>query len=116
MTKSEFLDILRKELASSHVQDVDDIVNDYVEHFSYKMEEGYTEEEIARNLGDPVSLAKEYIKLPEKANSSKACYRLCVFCEFWVFATIYISDFIGTGFGFKQSCLLRFGLLSYHDS
>jgi len=68
MTKKEFLDDLRKELKNNGVEEIEDIVSEYEEHFSFKLEEGFTEEEIAKNLSSPKELAKEYMPKTEPVN------------------------------------------------
>jgi len=61
MTKKEYLDELKKELKLNNVDDIDDILEEYKEHFDFKLEEGYTEEEIAKKLSSPKEIAKEYV-------------------------------------------------------
>lgn len=68
MTKKEYLDELRKELKLNNVDDIDDIVLEYEEHFDFKQEEGFTEEEIAKKLSSPKEIAKEYIEKTEPVN------------------------------------------------
>lgn len=72
MQKDEFIRQLNAALSSLPGQDRDDILADYLEHFSIGGENGRTEEEIARALGDPVSLGREYtaISLIKKAEDS----------------------------------------------
>jgi len=70
VNKTEFLDKLKIGLKENNVQDIDEILADYIAHFEYKIEEGFTEEEIARKLGNPKDLAKEYEQLDEKAQKS----------------------------------------------
>ena len=60
MTKNEFLSILNAELINNSIVDVADIVNEYEQHFDFKLADGYSEEEIAAKLGDPAALAAEY--------------------------------------------------------
>ena len=60
MTKNEFLEGLRKELKLYNVAEIDEIISEYEEHFAFKVEEGFTEEEIAKKLSTPQELAKEY--------------------------------------------------------
>lgn len=60
MTKNEFLEELKKELKLNSVADIDEIISEYEEHFAFKVEEGFTEEEIAKKLSTPQELAKEY--------------------------------------------------------
>lgn len=60
MTKNEFLTKLNDELAKNNVSDAADIVDEYEQHFTFKLADGFSEEEIAAKLGDPVALAMQY--------------------------------------------------------
>ncbi len=91
MKRIEFLEKLRIELKNNHIQDIEDILEDYVEHFSYKLEEGWTEEEIAKNLGEPANIAKDYLRISDKkSNSSKVPAIIGVSFTSILFAFIYI--------------------------
>ena len=58
MTKNGFMTIFMKRLKECGVADVDDIVMEYEQHFSFKLRDGYSEAEIAKKLGDPSMLAR----------------------------------------------------------
>ena len=60
MTKNQYITELRKELKLNHVNEIEDIIAEYEEHFNFKMEEGMSEEEIARKLSTPKEIAKDY--------------------------------------------------------
>jgi len=63
MNKNQFLrklDVLIKDLPKEERQD---ILFDYEEHFRIGLEEGKTEEEIAKALGEPESLVKEFVNI-----------------------------------------------------
>ena len=60
MTKSEFLEKLNCELKHKHVADSADIIEEYEQHFAFKLADGYSEEEIAAKLGDPKTIAAQY--------------------------------------------------------
>ncbi|KYG68625.1 hypothetical protein AZI87_05155 [Bdellovibrio bacteriovorus] len=74
MTKQEFLKNLKEELEKNKVQNVQDILTDYEEHFVHGLSKGKTEVEICEGLGFPSVIAKAYqtesliseIKNPEK--------------------------------------------------
>lgn len=74
MTKQEFLRSLKEELERNKVQNVNDILADYEEHFDHGISKRKSEEDIARGLGFPSTIAKAYktenmindIKNPEK--------------------------------------------------
>ncbi len=52
--------MFKNELIKNNVSEIDDILNDYEEHFKFKLEEGKTEEEISNNLGNPKNIAREF--------------------------------------------------------
>lgn len=60
MKKNEFMDLLVTELNRNKVPDSSDIADEYEQHFFFKMNDGFSEEEIAAKLGDPVQLAGQY--------------------------------------------------------
>lgn len=60
MTKLDFLEKLRAELNRKNVSDAADIVEEYEQHFAFKLADGYSEEEIAAKLGDPKGIATQY--------------------------------------------------------
>ena len=65
MNKNEFIIILRKELNKLNVKEIDEIIEDFEEHFEFKLEEGKTEAEIVKKMGDPQDIAKEYANQEE---------------------------------------------------
>lgn len=60
MTKHEFLTRLEALLRKNGVADVQDILEEYEQHFAFKMTDGYSEEEIAAKLGNPAQIAAQY--------------------------------------------------------
>ena len=60
MTKSQFLQSLETELKSRRLPDAGEILEEYEQHFSFKLADGYTEQEIARNLGSPFEIAAQF--------------------------------------------------------
>jgi len=60
MKKNEFLAKLKDELKKNNVADIDEIISEYEQHFAFKMADGYSEEEIAARLGDPLQLASQF--------------------------------------------------------
>src|SRR5437868_15206048 len=59
MTRSEFLDQLRRGLSGMPKAAIDDIVADYDTHFTDALAAGRNEAEVATALGDPTRLARE---------------------------------------------------------
>ena len=60
MTKNEFLTRLADELSKNKVADAADIICEYEQHFAFKMADGFSEEEIAAKLGDPITHAAQF--------------------------------------------------------
>src|SRR5471030_3353963 len=59
MTKTEFLDTLRRRLSGLPPSEIDELLGDYAAHFADGAAAGRSEEEIAAALGDPMRLARE---------------------------------------------------------
>ena len=60
MTKNDFLTKFTSVLKKNQVPDFAEIIEEYEQHFAFKMADGYSEEEIAARLGDPEQLAMQY--------------------------------------------------------
>ena len=71
MNKKEFMDILKNSLLESGINDIEDILNEYEEHFIFKMANGFSEEEVSLKLGDPKELAKQFIQDEPKKQLKK---------------------------------------------
>ena len=57
MNKKDFINKLSSYLAGVPVEERQDVINDFEDHFKEGIAEGRTEEEIAESLGDPKALA-----------------------------------------------------------
>lgn len=71
MTKNEFMTLLASELHRNKVADTADVLEEYEQHFAFKLADGYSEEEIAVRLGDPVALAAQFGDAPKQRRGSK---------------------------------------------
>lgn len=60
MNKTMYIEALQKELKSKNVSDITDIIEEYEQHFGFKLNEGCTEEEIAAKLEKPALVAEYY--------------------------------------------------------
>lgn len=60
MNKEQYLSTLRKRLDQENVPDVEEILTEYEEHFDRKLADGFSEEEIAAKLGNPVEIAEQF--------------------------------------------------------
>lgn len=94
MTRNEFLLTLTSELEKNNVVDAADIVEEYTEHFEFKLADGYSEEEIAAKLGKPEELAAQFVvgstKMKKKKKSGvKEFFTLFGLC----FADIFVGIF-----------------------
>ena len=76
MTKTQYLNELRKELKANSVGDIEDIIAEYEEHFDFKAEEGVTEEETARKLSSPQELAAEYGRTAVSVNKFEKSFKV----------------------------------------
>lgn len=61
MNRNTWIKKLRKALNNYPAHLVDEIIEDYQEHFENGLYQGKSEEEIARELGNPKDVAKEYL-------------------------------------------------------
>ncbi|HAN20067.1 MAG: hypothetical protein A2Y15_05230 [Clostridiales bacterium GWF2_36_10] len=89
MKKADFFRVLEKTLRDNHVNDIEDILSEYEDHFRFKLADGYSEEEIAAKLGDPKTLAKQFdslIPVTEKSKSNKVIIGVG-----FVFADIFMA-------------------------
>lgn len=96
MKRNEFIETLKEKLESNGVKDTDDIIEEYEEHFAFKLADGYSEEEIAAKLGDPKAIAAQYAPSPAESKKGKGHKAL-------VTAGICVSDFF-----FGIFCILLF--------
>ena len=73
MTKHEFITRLTNELHKRNVADSADIVEEYEQHFAFKLVDGYSEEEIAAKLGNPEELPHSLNPRRRQAQSIRPC-------------------------------------------
>lgn len=59
-SKRKYLDALQYELSKNNVTDIKDIIDQFREHFDLKAIDGYTEQEIIKQLLNPKELALQY--------------------------------------------------------
>lgn len=59
MNKTQFLSILETRLAPLSREERNELLSDVESHFEFGLQNGRTEEEIARELGDPFEIARE---------------------------------------------------------
>jgi len=73
MTQNEFIGAMEKTLKKLEPEEKQDILADYNEHFLAGRDDGKTEDEISKNLGNPVILARAQIaeSITNKAESDR---------------------------------------------
>lgn len=78
MTKKQFISILESRLAALPPDERREFIEDVVSHFDIGMQNGRSEQEIARELGDPFEMAKEALgdryvdmEIPRAAGAKK---------------------------------------------
>lgn len=98
MNKSEFISKLDYSLKGIAYEDKKEIIYDYEEHFVVGIEQGKTEEEIAKALGDPRMIAKQFKNdyLINKAENNKSA------------GNLVSAVFASVGLGFLNLFLLPF--------
>lgn len=71
MDRVVFLNQLRHSLNGLSEDEINDIIQDYEEHFEIGLSKGKSEEEIPRELGNPKDIAKNYINSSVENNINK---------------------------------------------
>lgn len=71
MTKQQFIETLEIELKRRNISEISDIIEEYEQHFAFKLADGYAEEEIAAKLGDPKGIAAQYDASPAEGKGGK---------------------------------------------
>lgn len=66
MNKAQFLARLNEQLQVMPVKERNELIEDYVSHFEFGMQEGKTEEDIVKELGKPEELALDAINEYER--------------------------------------------------
>ena len=66
MTKLEFMTQLERALKKHGAADCEDIMEEYEQHFAFKLADGYSEEEISAKLGAPEELAQQFAPAAQK--------------------------------------------------
>ena len=75
MDKNTWIKELAGYLKAQNVDDIDEIIAEYDEHFTRKAADGYTEEEIAVKLGDAKDIAAQFAAVKQKPAGNKKAVR-----------------------------------------
>ena len=99
MTKREFMTRLTMELLARNVADPNDVVEEYEQHFDFKLKDGYSEEEIAERLGDPAMIAKQFCEsnAPKQSIKNKPLV-IASLCLFILLAGLLFVLLVAWGF------------------
>ena len=98
MTKNEFMTRLASELRKRNVADAAEVIEEYEQHFAFKLADGYSEEEIAAKLGSPEELAAQFesTDTAKKVGGSKAL-AVAGLCFVDLFAGLFFVLLAGFG-------------------
>lgn len=91
MNKQSYLNELQNQLKSNNVEDIEEILAEYDVHFTRKMADGYTEEEIAAKLGMPKEIAGQFASVRDKKEKHGA--QKAIVGTGLVFADIFVVSF-----------------------
>ena len=72
MNKVQYLTELEKELKAQKVENIADVLEEYSEHFNFKVGEGFSEEEISAKLERPKTIAEQFAGVGGRAKESRA--------------------------------------------
>lgn len=109
MTKTEFLTRLQAALEKRNVADPADILEEYEQHFAFKLADGYVEEEIAARLDSPESLAAQFESEPQPDAKGRA--PLTWLWLVWADLFFGLFSVLLAAFGVVlAACVLSFGL------
>ena len=110
MTKLEFMTELSQELKRRGLADCDEILEEYEEHFAFKVADGYSEEEIAAKLGAPKDLAAQFDPAPRKKTGAGRFFTVFGLCWLDLFYGIFVVLLLAWGV-VMASMVLSFGLV-----
>lgn len=105
MNKNEFIRELRKQLEKENISDIDEIINDFEEHFEFRMEEGKTEEEIVKKIGNPKDIAIDYTNQSMKKEKTKKSIAAAA-------GLVFLDIFLSPIFIFLWASVIAMGVLS----
>lgn len=87
MNKQQYLDALQKAFKAANVAEIDDILDEYRQHFDNKLADGYAENEIAAKLDDPKNVASQFAEAqPDRANKTAGALVKFALGFVWIFA------------------------------
>lgn len=93
MNKETYLRKLRKALSDLDKEVVDEIIDDYQEHFENGLLMGKSEQEIASELGNPKDVAKDYLGYAPKKNQKQVVLKFSKVLYFIIFLVGLVTIF-----------------------
>ncbi len=99
MKRNEFNELLKNALKDRGIADYLEIVEEYEQHFAFKLRDGYSEEEIAQRLGDPTVIAQQYDKSNTEAKPKGKWLTLIGLGILDFFAVIFYTVLVCFGIG-----------------
>lgn len=110
MTKLDFMTQLAQALRKRGVADAADILEEYEQHFAFKLADGHTEEEIAAKLGSPEELAAQFAPAAGKKTGAGRFFTVFGLCWLDLFYGIFVVLLASWGV-VMASMVLSFGLV-----
>ncbi|NLL46238.1 MAG: DUF1700 domain-containing protein [Clostridiales bacterium] len=112
MNRNEYLSRLKTELKRNNVGESEDIIEEYEQHFAFKLADGFSEEEIAAKLGSPEAVALQFKgeRSEDKTSGSKGfiiaamsfavVFEAIVYILFFAWAiTVFATSLASAGIG-----------------
>ena len=109
MTKNEFMTQFASALHKRNVADAADILEEYEQHFVFKLADGYSEEEIAAKLGNPEELASQFEPVPQTKGRRSAAVTWLWLSWADLFFGLFAALMIAWG-AVMAACVLSFGM------
>lgn len=91
MTKQQFLDQLETGLKQQNIPDASDILEEYRQHFDFRLADGYSEEEIAARLGNPMALASQFTDASPSRRGCRSALTVAGLCVAHLFAGCFFA-------------------------
>ena len=110
MTKLEFMTQLERALKRHGAADCEDIMEEYEQHFAFKLADGYSEEEIAAKLGVPEELAQQFAPAAQKKPGAGRFFTVFGLCWLDLFYGVVVILLAAWG-AVMAAMVLSFGLL-----
>ena len=91
VNRQTYLNELNNHLKANNVEDIEEILAEYNEHYTRKTADGYTEEEIAAKLGNPKEIAEQFA--PVRNKKEKRAAHKAITATGLLFTDIFVVSF-----------------------